>query len=254
MIPKWLSLKLKMTFLRFHWLLIILLLVVFIVDYILYNYLISVGEKKIDIFGVLVPVTSIAIASIGISYQVNAAKNREILFKVHQQRKDTYECVLKMLDEISKIANKEKEDYSSEGLENAYREARPKMIMYASPEVINVYKAIENTGRPKGNRLYRVKTNIINLLIKIRTKLNFIKVYVPKEISEQQQKAEKSYQNTVYIAELLVKIRTESGFSEDDVPTRKLLSFIINDINDKNFDYMFDKQGYIKKDLTYPFD
>jgi hypothetical protein len=48
------------------------------------------------------------------------------------------------------------------------------------------------------------------------------------------------------IVELYLQIRSESGFTGEDVPTRQLVSLFITDINDPNYDAIFDKRGYLK--------
>jgi len=188
---------------------LVLILIILFIDFILYNYFISpdsIFDDKLKVVTTLGQITSIFIAAIAISYQVQATKEREIQFKVHQQRKETYEGLLKVMEKIAKL-QKEKDPNLVGNMENDWRELRPKLIVYASPKVISAYKAIERAGiESKGDSNAAVKR----------------------------------------IAELYLQMRSEVGFAAEDVPTRQLLSFFITDINEPQYNDLFDKDGYLK--------
>jgi hypothetical protein len=188
---------------------LVLILIILFIDFTLYNYFISpesIFDDKLKVVTTLGQITSIFIAAIAISYQVQATKEREIQFKVHQQRKETYEGLLKVMEKIAKL-QKEKDPNLVGNMENDWRELRPKLIVYASPKVISAYKAIERTGiESKGDSNAAVKR----------------------------------------IAELYLQMRSEVGFAAEDVPTRQLLSFFITDINEPQYNGLFDKDGYLK--------
>lgn len=209
MISKRHLMKLRWLFWRFEWVIVILILVILSMDFILYNYFISITsvfDDKLRVVTALGQITSIFIAAIAISYQVQATKEREIQFKVHQQRKETYEGLLKVMEKIAKL-QKEKDPNLVGNMENDWRELRPKLIVYASPKVISAYKAIERAGiESKGDSNAAVKR----------------------------------------IAELYLQMRSEVGFAAEDVPTRQLLSFFITDINEPQYNGLFDKDGYLK--------
>jgi hypothetical protein len=190
-------------------LLVILILVVIIIDLTVYNHFISpqsIFEDKLKVLTALGQFTSIAIAAIAISYQVQATKEREIQFRIHQQRKETYEEFLKMMENISKMT-KEKDPDISGKIETDLRKLRPKLIVYASPKVIDIYTLIIKAGlEKKGDNITTAKR----------------------------------------MAELYRHIRSEVGFSEEDVPTRQLLSLFITDIYESQYNVIFDKDGYLK--------
>jgi len=201
--------KFRWLFWRFEWMVLVLILIILFIDFILYNYFISpdsIFDDKLKVVTTLGQITSIFIAAIAISYQVQATKEREIQFKVHQQRKETYEGLLKVMEKIAKL-QKEKDPNLVGNMENDWRELRPKLIVYASPKVISAYKAIERAGiESKGDSNAAVKR----------------------------------------IAELYLQMRSEVGFAAEDVPTRQLLSFFITDINEPQYNDLFDKDGYLK--------
>ncbi|MDD2754394.1 MAG: hypothetical protein PHS80_02585 [Methanothrix sp.] len=209
MILKRYLMKFRLLFWRFEWIILILILIILFMDFTLYNYFISpdsIFDDKLKVVTTLGQITSIFIAAIAISYQVQATKEREIQFKVHQQRKETYEGLLKVMEKIAKL-NKEKDTDLVGKMEADWRELRPKLIVYASPKVISAYKAIERAGiESKGDSNAAVKR----------------------------------------IAELYLQMRSEVGFAAEDVPTRQLLSFFITDINEPQYNGLFDMDGYLK--------
>jgi hypothetical protein len=199
MTPKKVLMKLRWLFWRFDWLLIILIFIVILIDVGVYNNIISsqsIFDDKIKVLTALGQFTSIAIAAIAISYQVQATKKREIEFRVHQQRKETYEGLLKVIEKIAKLT-KENDPDLVEKMVNDWRELRPKIIIYASPRVIDAYKAIEKGGMESD--------------------------------------ADRPVASVKRIAELYRQMRSEVGFAAEDVPTRQLMSFFITDINDPQY-------------------
>ena len=193
----------------FNWKIMALILAIIFIDIFIYKMFItdqSAFDDRLKIITALAQITSIAIAALAISYQVQSTKEREIQFKIHQQRKETYEDLLKVLEKIIKLS-KEKDPELISKMEPDWRELRPKLIIYASPEVIAAYKAIEHAG--------------------LETRSD---AYAPVR----------------RIAELYLQMRSEVGFAAEDVPTRQLLSFIITDINESQYNILFDNDGYLK--------
>jgi hypothetical protein len=138
--------KIRKSSLRFETILSVLIIAIFIIDILIFNYLVSVEstfEDKIRVLTILAPFTSVFIAAIGISYQVHATKEREIQFKIHQQRKETYEGFLAVLEKLNKLTSKGEKDAIGK-IEDDYRAVRPKLITYASPEVIGIYSDFIN--------------------------------------------------------------------------------------------------------------
>ena len=129
-------------------LLVILILVIIIIDLTVYNHFISQQsnfDDKLKVLTALGQFTSIAIAAIAISYQVQATKEREIQFRIHQQRKETYEEFLKMMENISKMT-KEKDPDSSGKIETDLRKLRPKIDCLCFPQS-DRYLHIDYKGR-----------------------------------------------------------------------------------------------------------
>ena len=123
---------------------------ILIIDILIFRYLLSVEstfDDKIRVLTMLATFTSVAIAAIGISYQVQATKEREIQFRIHQQRKETYEVFLAVLEKLMKL-NKQGDKDAVEKIEDDYRALRPKLITYASPEVIGIYIDIIDPQSP----------------------------------------------------------------------------------------------------------
>ena len=158
-------------------------------------------------------------------YQVQATNERETQFKVHQQRKETYEELLKVVEGLLKL---QKDDYVDDKgrkvdnwykiwerlepklnireMEDDYRRLRPKLMIYASPQVIDTYTEIQRSGLQQSD-----------LVIIVRR-----------------------------WAKLYQQIRAEVGFVGEDVPTRKLLSLYFTFINEPKCDALFDKDGFLK--------
>lgn len=189
--------------------LVFLVIGVAIIDISIYYYFVSLEstfDDKIRVLSILAPFTSIAIAAIGISYQVQATKEREIQFKIHQQRKETYEEFLALLEKVMKLTKKGDKEAAIK-MEDDYRALRPKLITYASPEVISIY------------------TDIIDPRL--------------------QQKRDSILTAREYV-ELFLQIRSEAGFTGEDLPTRQLVSLILTDINEPIYDNIFDERGYLR--------
>lgn len=198
----------KLRFGGFEWIFVALIMVA-IIDILIYYYFVpieSTFSDKIGILTMLAPFTSIAIAAIGISYQVEATKRREIQFRIHQQRKETYEEFLRVLEKLMKFTKQGEKDAVNK-IEDDYRAIRPKLIIYASPEIISIY----------------------------------IDIIDPKK-----QKERDPILTVMKYAELYSKIRSEAGFTGEDVPTRRLVSLIITDINDPQYNGLFDERGFLK--------
>ena len=193
----------------FKWILVALIIIVAIIDLSIYYYFVSFEstfDGKIRILTILAPFTSVAIAAIGISYQVQSTKEREIQFKIHQQRKETYEEFLALLEKVMKLS-KEGDKEVGRKMEDDYRALRPKLITYASPVVISIYTDIIDP---------RLQQN--------RDSISTVKKYV----------------------ELFLQIRSEAGFAGEDLPTRQLVSLILTDINEPIYNNIFDEKGYLK--------
>lgn len=101
----------------------------------------STLDDRIKVLTILAPFTSIAIAAMGIAYQAEMTKRREIQFKIHQQRKEANEEFLIVLEKLMKFTKQKDEDVV-EKIEDDYRALRPKLITYASPEVISIFTNI----------------------------------------------------------------------------------------------------------------
>jgi hypothetical protein len=132
-------------------------------------------------------------------------KRREIQFKIHQQRKEANEEFLIVLEKLMKFTKQEDKDVVGK-IEDDYRALRPKLITYASPEVISIF------------------TNIID----------------PKQQNRDPILTAKKY------SELFLRIRSEAGFAGEDVPTRQLVSLILTDIYEPIYNDIFDERGYLK--------
>ena len=173
----------------------------------------------------LVTVNSILLAAAGIMYQVQATNEREIQFKVHQQRKETYDELLvvvegllkrqndiyvddkgRKVDNWYKISERLEPEPNIREMEDDYRRLRPKLMIYASPQVIDFYTEIQRTGLQQSD---------LGIIIRKWGRL---------------------YQ----------QIRSEVVFADRDVPTRKLLSLTFNFIYEPSYDGLFDKDGYLK--------
>lgn len=139
---KWLSERLCM----FQRPLALILLLV-VADYLaLSNFLGSffqLSDAQKQIFPTLVTLNSVILAAAGIMYQVQATNERETQFKIHQQRKETYEDLIRLLENVAKIT-KENGDLST--IENDYRKVRPELMIYASPQIIKAYREFEKAG------------------------------------------------------------------------------------------------------------
>jgi len=216
-IPKWLIIKLKWLFWRFEWLLVISLSGVIVIDRWIYYNFITIGAtfgEKIQVFTIIASLTSIVVAAVTISYQVDATKRKEIQFKLHDQHKGTNEELLKFIEEIfknTKEKDKEKSAAIMEEIGKKWMNTHFHIMVYSSPQIINTYKAIRDAGIDKRDTEYI----------------------------------------TAKLAELFIQMRKEAGFAEEDVPSRKLLSLFINDIYKKDYDKLFDKQGYIIQESNY---
>jgi hypothetical protein len=84
------------------------------------------------------------------------------------------------------------------------------MIIYASPQVVAAYTAIQNAD-PQDQKK--------DSMLAVRRLVNLYSL-----------------------------IRSEVGFMDKDVPTRQLLSLILTDINDPKYDVIFDRNGYLLPD------
>ena len=192
----------------FEWIFIGVFIIVTIIDISIYYYFISVDstlDDRIKVLTILAPFTSIAIAAMGIAYQAEMTKRREIQFKIHQQRKEANEEFLIVLEKLMKFTKQNDKDVVGK-IEDDYRALRPKLITYASPEVINIF------------------TNIID----------------PKQQNRDPILTAKKY------SELFLRIRSEAGFAGEDVPTRQLVSLILTDIYEPIYNDIFDERGYLK--------
>jgi hypothetical protein len=169
--------------------------------------LVTLNSVLIAAAGIMYQVKATAV---GIMYQVKATNEREMQFKVHQQRKETYEELIGLMEKMFKLIKANSNDFSS--LEDDYRRFRPKMIIYASPQVVAAYTAIQNAGSHDQKK---------DSMLAVRRLVNLYSL-----------------------------IRSEVGFMDKDVPTRQLLSLILTDINDPKYDVIFDKNGYLLPDDT----
>jgi hypothetical protein len=96
---QWLSGKLWM----YKWALALVLLVVITDYFALAKSLFQLTDDQIKAITPLVTFNSILLAAAGIMYQVQATNERETQFRIHQQRKETYESLIGLLEKIAKI-------------------------------------------------------------------------------------------------------------------------------------------------------
>lgn len=192
----------------YKWPIILIFIVVSIDFYVItkYFFMLNSVDDQMKLISPLVTFNSILIAAAGIMYQVKATNEREIQFRVHQQRKDTYEELIKLMEKMFKLTKAGSTDFSS--IEDDYRSVRPKMIIYASPQVVAAYTAIQTASSHSGQK------NDSMLAVK-------------------------------RMIQLYSQIRSEVGFTDKDVPTRRVLSLILTDIDDPKYDSIFDKNGYL---------
>jgi hypothetical protein len=198
-----------------HKKLLAFILILFSLDiFIISNYILTFtsNEDKINAVTSLATSNSILIAAIGIMYQVNAAKEqidaarkKDIEFRIQEQRRDYYIEFLSFLAKFlaainDKGSNVNAMDISSvEGWNNIHYN----MMVYASPEVINLYGKIRDAG-----------TN---------------------------PSSQKPFESLAILALLFRQIRQEVGFEaiDADVSLRRLMSLIMNDVYNEKYDTFF---------------
>jgi hypothetical protein len=131
----WVSGKIRM----YKWSIVLLSIVAIIDLYVIikYFFVLKSIDDQIKLIAQLVTFNSILIAAAGIMYQVMATNEREMQFRVHQQRKETYEELIGLMEKMFKLTKANQDDFSE--LEDDYRSVRPKMIIFASPQVVAAY-------------------------------------------------------------------------------------------------------------------
>jgi hypothetical protein len=147
---------------------------------------------------------SVILAGMGIMYQVQSTQEREVKFRVHEQRRDFYNQFLEYLAKFFAVMREKGNNIKPTDIINQkeYFDLHYKMAVYASPLVINAYSEIMRKGKDHSNDP-----------IWAMSKLAYI----------------------------FVNIRKEVGFTEGDVPVRKILSLWITDINDPKYDELFER-------------
>jgi hypothetical protein len=140
---RWQSLSRKL--LMYKWPLLLVLLMALTDFFILSRYLLPLTstEDRIKLITPLLTFNSVLLAGAGIMYQVQATNEREIQFKIHQQRSRTYDGLLRLIEKIAKIT---KNNGNVSEIEDEYRKLRPKMMVYASPRVLKAYIEFQSGG------------------------------------------------------------------------------------------------------------
>ena len=144
---------------------VFLLLLLSIDYYVLRMYLPSFTtvDDQMKIFPSLITFNSIIIAGIGIMYQVQATKNSEMEFKIHEQRTKFYEEFLKF---FANFLVTQRENNSKFIGGKAWMRLHFKMAAYASPEFIKIYSSIKEN--PSQNL-----ENFAKLFKQIRNEVGF---------------------------------------------------------------------------------
>jgi hypothetical protein len=191
---------------KYKWLVILALLAIadyyFISVYIL---MISSSDDKMKTISTLFTFNSIILAGIGIMYQVQSTQEREIRFRIHEQRREFYNQFLKYLANFFAAIKEKGSDVSpTEIISNNsdYFNLHYKMAIYASPNVIKAYSEIMREGMDHSDDPMWAMSKL---------------------------------------ASIFMDIRKEVGFTEGDIAVRRILSLWINDINEFKYDELFKK-------------
>ncbi len=193
---------------RYKWPLAFLILTVGVDYYFIVVFLSSIPsiEEQTKLITPLATFNSILLAGAGIMYQVQATKEREMEFKIHQQRREIY---LQLLDFIAKLFGAIKSQGSTVDAttiinHKEFLDLHFKMIPFASKEVIEIYSKIKNPDTEALNKDPGAWA-ILNL------------------------------------GRLFKQMRKEIGFQEGYIPVRQLLSLWMTDVYDKKYDVLFMK-------------
>jgi|GEM_PF-2382412 len=144
---------------------VFLLLLLSIIDYyFLRMYLPSFAtlDDQMKVFPSLITFNSIIIAGIGIMYQVQETKNREMEFRIHEQRTEFYEEFLKYFADLVTPSGNNSKFIDRK----AWMRLHYKMAVYASPEIIKIYSSIKEN--PSQNL-----ENLAKLFLQIRNEVGF---------------------------------------------------------------------------------
>lgn len=194
--------------LMYKWSIAFILLTASIDYYTLINYLplLTTTDDRMKLITPLATFNSILLASAGIMYQVQAANYREIMSRIHTQRREVY---LQLLDFIAKIFDSIKKDGTTTDIKTIisnkeFLDLHFKMASFASKEVLETYNKIRNPDKEALER-DSISWAILNL------------------------------------GSLFKLLRKEIGFQEKDVPVRQMLGLWMNDVNDQKYDAIFKK-------------
>lgn len=166
-------------------------------------------DNQVAILTTLATVLSIFVGA-GISiWQIRVTKQREIEERVHEQRKERYEQLLNIVQEILvNTTNIQRGQLPFD--RKKWLDLQFGMATYASTEVYQKYIEFRQTAE----RLDKIKN---------------------------QGKKPDGMALVVLLGKIVLLMRKEVGLAEGNINVRDFLSTFINDINDPEYDYLFEK-------------
>lgn len=190
------------------WILALLLLAVITDYYFMTKYLFQFADAdaKIKIITPLVTFNSILLAAVGIMYQVQATNEREMVSKIHQQKRETYVLLLDFISKFFENMNKQGAivDPTDIVSKREYYDLCFKLSTFASREVIKIF----NKFLHPDTDFYRKN---------------------PGDWA------------VVQFGTLFKQMRKEVSFQEGDVTAREFLSLWMTDAYESKYDELFRK-------------
>ncbi len=171
--------------------------------YMYYISLLSSSDDKMKAITTIFTFNSIIVTGIGIMYQVQSTQEREIRFRIHEQRREFYNQFLEYLAKFFAAIREKGGDVKPNDILSGnkdYLNLHYRMAVYASPNVINAYSEIISEGKDHSNDPMWAMSKL---------------------------------------AYIFMSIRKELGFTEGDVAVRRILGLWITDINDPKYDELF---------------
>lgn len=132
-----------------------------------------------------VTLISILVSVIIVNKHISSTKEREIDFKVHQQRKEQYSKLIHLLIQIfasvknttTALNQKEnantKEDTNCPFSQNDWFDVQLGMSMYASEEVLKAYLTMMDASRQKSEPPMMINIRLGNLILMMRKEVGF---------------------------------------------------------------------------------
>ena len=166
-------------------------------------------DNKVAIITTLVTVLSIAVGAAISIWQIGVAKRREIEARAHEQRKERYEQLLNVIQEIfSNMKAIEKGKMPVD--QKAWLDLQFGIATYASSDVFEKYIEFRQTAeRMEKEKIQEKKPDGMMLIL--------------------------------LLGQLILLMRKEVGFSDDKVSLRDVLGTFINDIYNPEYDHLFRK-------------